>query len=267
MKYFLPAIFLAGALFLTPIVRGEEFNFNRAYNDYTYTYDQYRLANNEYIMSRQAYLNYKTLTSKTDAQDKTLKMLQLRDNVVRTYLIALRKKLAEITGILNYKQNVLYLKLDTEINWYTQHHDQLSSAGTLEDLVSSSQEAQSKYQETEILIYQTLGAILAGKESVARDQINQQIENLKTKMAEIRQKGDKNTNVAERWLLEAENRLTRSQEKQSTAQQILTNLKPYTQDKIQAYDQAQFTLTESHQYLKEANSYLRELIKEVKHAD
>jgi len=273
MKRFLP-IFGFVVLFSIAILLNcyiatyaQEFDFNRAYDDYIYTYSQYRVAHSEYVSAKQAYLNYKTLTSKTEAQDKTLKMLEWRDEVIKTYLTALRLKLAETTGISNYEQNVLYLKLDSEVSWYIKHHDALSSAGSLEDLVDSAEEAQGKYQETEVLIYQALGTILSGKETTLRQHLNQQMESLKNKIAEIREKGDKKTTIAERWLLEAENRLTRSQEKQSAAQQILTKIKPYDSNKNQSYNQAQFALEESHQYLKEANLNLRELIREVKSAD
>lgn len=274
MKRFLP-IFLFTLLLFYPACAGrsftlthaQEFDFNRAYNDYLYIYSQYRLAHGEYVAAKQAYLNYKTLTSKTEAQDKTLKMLQLRDEAIKTYLTALRLKLAQTTGISNYEQNILYLKLDSEVSWYLKHRDALTSAGSLEDLVESSNEAQSKYQQTEVLIYQALGTILAGKETAIRQHISQQIENLKEKIGEIRQRGDKQTAVAERWLLEAENRLTRSQEKQFAAQQILAKLRSHDRDKNQSYNQAQFTLEESHQYLKEANFNLKELIREVKSAD
>jgi hypothetical protein len=267
MKKLLPIGLLLFYSFTLTHAQEKVFDYNRAYNDYIYIYNQYRLAHTDYVAARQAFIAYKTLTSKTEALNKTLKMLQLRDEVVRTYLTALRMKLAEMTGISNYEQNILYLKLDAEVNWYIKHRNELTSAGSLEDLVDSSRKAQVRYQETEVLICQALGTILASKETALREKISQEIEILKGKIAEIRQRGDKETNTAERWLLEAENRLTRSQEKQFAAQQILAKIKSYDQNKIQSYNQAQFTLEESHQYLKEANSYLKELIREVKRAD
>lgn len=264
-------LFLLFAISYLPLARifaqEHSFNFQRAYADYNYIYDQYRQAHTEYVAARQAYLNYQTLTSKTEALGKTLAMLKLRDETVRTYLMALRMKLAETTGISNYEENILYLKLDEEVNWYLKHFNNLTSAGSLEDLVASSKEAQDQYSKSEVLVYQALGTILAGKEAGLRNEINQEIEILKGKIAEIRQRGDKETSVMERWLLEATNRLTRSQEKEFTAQQLLAKLKSYQQDKHQTYNQAQFALEESHQYLKEANFYLKELIREAKRAD
>lgn len=248
-------------------VRSQNFDFAAAYGNYLSVYNQYRVAHEEYVTASRAYLNYQTLTSKNEAFTKTLKMLELRDEVVKTYLTAIRLKLAETTKIANYEQNVFYLKLDSEINWYSKHRDSLASAGSLEDLLDTSAEAQQKYRETEILIYPTLGAVLGGKETTLRDKISQNLEAIKTKLTEIKQKGDKNTTTAERWLLEAENRLTRSSQKQTLAQKTLNQMKSYDSDKERAYGQAQSTLGESHQYLKEANSNLRELIAEIKNAD
>src|SRR4030042_6530513 len=84
-------IFLFSFLFLVPSPAikaqdNQEFNFDRAYQDYLFTYNQYRQAHNEYVTAREQYLNYKTLTSKTLALEQTLKMLQERDNTIRTYL-------------------------------------------------------------------------------------------------------------------------------------------------------------------------------------
>ncbi|PIS13864.1 hypothetical protein COT65_01920 [Candidatus Shapirobacteria bacterium CG09_land_8_20_14_0_10_47_13] len=249
------------------LVHGQNFDFKTAQDNYLAAYNQYRTAHEDYVTASQAYLNYQTLTSKTEAFSKTLKMLEFRDEVIKTYLTTIRLKLAETTNIANYEQNVLYLKLDSEIAWYAKHRDSLASAGDLEDLISSSDEAQRKYQETEIFIYQVLGSILGGKETSLRDKINQNIEVIKTKLAAIKQTGDKNTTTAERWLLEAGNRLTRSSQKQVAAQKALSQMRTYDSDKAETYGQAQATLGEAHQYLKEANSNLRELIAEVKNAD
>lgn len=243
------------------------FDFNRAYQDYLYTYGVYRQAHNEYVTAREQYLSYQTLTAKTLALEKTLDMLQKRDEAVRTYLTALRLKMAETTGITNYQQNTLYLKLDAEVSWYLEHKDNLSSAATIEDLVKSAGGAESRYEKTLVLIYQALGTILEGKENNLRDQTAEQVELIKEKLTQIRQKGDKDTTTAERWLLEAENKIVRSQEKSDEAMAILNKMKPSDRNKANDYNEAQKLFQESHLYLKEANSHLQELIREIKTAD
>jgi len=255
-------------LLRTPIfAQGDTLDPNRAYNDYLYTYDQYRQAHSQYVVAKQAFLNYQTLTSKNEAYEKTRSMLRLRDEVVRTYLAALRTRLAQETKIINYNQNVLYLKLDSEIYFYKNHSEQLSSISTLEDLLADSSAIQKRYQETEVLLYQTLGTIFSDKEAALKEDIGQEIDKIKKKIGQIRLAGNKDTTKAERWSLEAENRLLRSEDKILNAQQILQKMKPSNQDKFGIYNQAIFSFSESHQYLKEANSNLRELVNEIKHAD
>ncbi len=243
------------------------FDFNKAYQDYLYTYSQYREAHKQYITAREQYLTYKTLTAKTLALEQTLNMLQKRDEAIRTYLTALRMKMAETTGISDYKQTTLYLQLDAEVSWYNEHREELTSAATLEDLVDSSKDAEARYKKTLVLIYQALGVILEGKENNIRSQIDEQIGLIKDKISQIHDKRDKDTTTAERWLLEAENKLTRSQEKLDEAIVILDKLKSTDRSKDSKYNQSQKLIQESHLYLKEANSHLKELIREIKTAD
>lgn len=274
MKNLSKIIFIVFALgivlFLLPQKSYSEekiFDADKAFQDYLYNYNLYRESHSEYIIAKESYLKYQTLTSKNTALEKTRLMLKNQDEVIKTYLTALRLKLAEVSGITNYGQNVLYLRVDEEIPWFKKHQESLNSAGTLEDLVSLSEDGKGQYQKTEILAYQTLGTILTSKQGVLYEEISQRIKELKEKIGEIRAKGDKNTSLAERWLLEAENRLTRSQEKQFSAQQLLTQMKTNNFNKNKSYNEAQFTIEESHQYLKEANSYLKEVIRELKNAD
>jgi hypothetical protein len=261
ISFFLFLIFYS--LLITPAL-SQEYDFTRAYNDYLYNYNQYRAAHTEYAAAKQQYLAYKTLTSKTTALEKTKKMLETRDETTRTYLLALRLKLNETSGVSPYEQQIVKLRLNNEISWYESHRYTVTSAGTIPDLVDLSQEAQERYQETEVIAYQTLGTILAGKESFLRDQVQEQINTLEDKMAQIRQEGKIDTKTLERWLLEAQNRLTLSKEKQFAAQSLLAQLKVREQNKGRVYSEAQDNLTESHQYLKEANSYLLEIIRELK---
>ncbi len=263
----LPLFFVIFLFLTTNFIYAQEFDSQRAFDDYLFNFNQYRQSHSQYVAAKEAYLSYKTLTSKDDAREKTLKMLQDEDIVISTYLTALRLKLADITGISNYEQNIVYLKLDHEVSWYQDHKNSLKTAATLEDLVNLAGKSKEQYKTTEVLSYQTLGTILAGKQTTYRHQLNEQINLLKEKIGGIRQKGDKQTTKAERWMLEAEKRLTKSQEKEFEAQQILVKMKSKDRNKNKTYNQARFLLEESHQYLKEASSQLQEVIKEIKSAD
>lgn len=269
MKRYLSVILIFALLvfYFSGLASAQEFNFDRAYSDYLYNYNLYRESYGTYSTAREAFLKYQTLTSKNEALGKTREMLNHQDEVIKTYLTALKLKLTGISGLSNDEQHILSLNLDNEITWFGQHQEELNKAGSLEDLVAVAGKSKEQYRKTEVLIYQTLGAILAGKETALREEISQKIKSLKEKVGEIRLKGDKDTSLAERWLLEAENRLTKSQEKQFAAQQTLVKLKESSLNKTRIYNEAQSSLEKSHQFLKEANSYLKEIIRELKHAD
>lgn len=262
--FFLVAVFL---LARTASSQESQFDFFRAYQDYTFNYGVYRRAHNDYILAKGQYLSYKTLKAKTNAYEKTLDMLQARDEVIKTYLTALRLKLVETEGVPPLERDALFGRIDTEVAWYDEHRTRLASAGSLEDLVINSGEVEKKYASTEILYYQTLISILAGKENDFRERLMAIISDIKDKVAEIRQNQDKNTRKIERWILEAELRLTRSQEKTFEAQSVISELKERDRDKYKDYNESQELITESHQYLKEASSFLKEIMDEAKTSD
>lgn len=264
---FLLLTLIATVIFASSVLSQEGFNFETAYKDYSFNYGVYRRAHNDYILARGQYLTYQTLKSKTNAQDMTLAMLQARDDVLRTYLTAIRLMLIETEGVSDFERDVLFTRIDAEIAWYSDHKSSLPSAGSLEDLVESAQEAEERYKTTEVLIYQALTAILVGRENGFRIELGTRIEEIKAKISEIRQNQDKDTRKVERWILEAESRLTRSQEKQFAAQEEVSGLKERERTKYKAYNAAQSRIKESHQYLKEASSFLKEIVDELKSQD
>jgi len=245
----------------------QEFNFKKAYEDYLFNFNKYRESHDEYVTAKEAYLSYKTLTSKNTAKEKTAKMLLNEDEVIHTYLAAIRLKLSETTGISNYEKSIIYLKLDENITLYSTHQNSINAADNLEDLIKLAQENKESYKITETLSYQTLGSIFASKEINFRNKINKQVTLLKEKLGEIRQKGDKQTIKAERWLIEAESRLLKSQEKEFEAQQTLSQIKTTDKYKNKDYNEAQYLFEQSHQYLKESSNQLQEVMREIKTAD
>lgn len=260
MKRFLPTLLL---LLLPLTVKAQDLDFNRAFQDYIYNYNLYRSSHLEYVSAKSEYLTYKTLTAQTKALEATQKMLLSRAETLKTYLTALRMKLKETTGVLNYQQNMYYLKLDNEVTWISSHETSLPSAATLDDLVKISQEAEKRYPTMEILAYQTLGTVMTGKEVTLRDKINEQISKTEAKINQIKETGE-DTTTLERWLIQAKEKIKRSEEKEKEAQNILSGLKTTDKNKIQTWNKAQKAFEEENQYLKEAVSYLKEILREIK---
>ena len=261
--------FVIGLLFASPAFSQEEkLTYERSYQDYTYNYDIYRRANSEYESYRLQYIQYKTLTAQENAREATVRMLQARDEVSKTYLTALRTRLSETGGIQDDKRGPLNPQIDASVLWFADHKDKIPSAGSLEDLVKDSDEAAEYYKQKEYMLYDTLVTISIGKIAFIREKQDTTLGEIKTKVSEIRANGDKDTAVLERWILDTENRLTRSREKELEALELMPKLKG-NQDKINlgVYEDILFKLSESHQYLKDANSYMKEIINEIKFED
>ncbi|OGM15313.1 hypothetical protein A2V56_03650 [Candidatus Woesebacteria bacterium RBG_19FT_COMBO_42_9] len=269
MKY-LPLAFVLFLFFLaTPaysqISNSDDFNFQRAYADYIYNFDIYRKANIDYELYRSQYLQFKTLKSQENAYNATLTMLKARDSTVETYLTAIRKKLDETPGADGAKKQILFTKIDPEVTWHIAHSDSLPSAGTLEDLTGDSDAAKVRFQSDVPLFYETLVAVSGGKVIYAREKEEAILTSLKEKIAEISANGDKNTQLIERWILDTEEKIVRSKEKEAEAYSIVA--KASGQGSLGAYNEALIKLKEAYQYLKEANSFLEEIITEVKFED
>lgn len=258
---------LPGNIFAQSPTPSTVFDFSRAYQDFIFSYDQYKTAENEYEIARAQYIQSQTLASKSKAQEATYKMLQARDEVVKTYLTALRQRIAESVGVTQDRKDILYSKIDIEVAWYITHKNNTSSAASLEDLEKDSKTASARNtQITEPIAYEILSEIVIGKEYFLRQKQLSIITSLKNKVAEIRQNGDLPTDTMERDILEIENRQARSIGKEEEAKKLQLNIiKP--KDKtgpVPHYNQIVFRISEAVQYLKEANTYLKEIVQRIK---
>lgn len=252
---------------LTETEPPREFNYNRALQDYLYQFDQYRQAYKDYQVAKSQYQTYQTLTAETIALEQTIKMLQVRDEVIATYLTALRLRLAEKTKVGSSRLNALYLQLDEEIIWFREHKENLTSAGSIPDLLSLSKQTEDRYKNTEILIYHSLVEIFLYQEGLIHSQIFFVISELEAKINVIRESGDKDVGRIERWLLEAKNRKVRSDEKLTEAQSLEISRRSDSNLRRQNYNRIIYLLEQSHQYLKETNQSLSEIIREIKRGD
>lgn len=267
MPYLLATIWLALLLAIfAPATLAQNLDFNRAFEDYLFTYNLYRDTHTAYVTAKATYLTYQTLAAKTEALEKTRTMLKARADVVRTYLTALRQKMEEEAGVSQADRNLYQSQIDAEVVYLLDHQTKLEAPATLEDLVKVGREFETRYPETEILLYRSLAMIVFGKENRLKEKVNQQIAALEDFAIQVRRGGSKDTTTVERWLLEAKNRVDLSTAKQAEAVKIIEAIKEREQDKNRRFTQATFLLEEGNQYLKEAVRFLKEIILEIKRA-
>lgn len=270
LSLFIPQIVLAQET-AVPSPSPEVFDYAKAYKDYIFTLDQYKRAHSEYLLARSQYMQAKTLAAQTKARDATVTLLQVRDDVVMSYLTTLRMKLSESVGILSTDREGLYARIDREVTWFDNHKQQIPSAGTLKDLEADSKEAADHFVVTEFLVYEVLLVVPVGKVQALREQADSILGRMKSKVSQMRADGV-DTSITERSLIETENKLTRSLDKEVEAQGLVVALQSGEQniknaskkiDKDSIYEQTIQTLVEAQQFLKETSSFMKEILRQI----
>ena len=252
----------------TPVT---QFTASQAVADYVYNYNQYRQADNAYIVAKNEYLTYGTLTAKQKALDATKSMITWRNDVIRTYLIALRQTLLETPGLTPADTESVVGTINTQISWVEGQKAVILSAGTLDDLVKLSQTLENKYPELENTYYTALTTILSGRENIENQYITYLTNSINNTITQAGAAGAQ-TDVLSRWLLEAQTRLDRAGEKHTEALNTLDKITSQnavfntSATKASLFNQLQSSLQQENIYLKEAVSYLSETIQEAANA-
>jgi len=243
---------------------------------YSQTIEDYRREHDVYRVARAQYIRSKTQKAKTDAKESTINLLKLRDDVAITYLEVLKAKLNETEGVSDARFEGLAFKIDEEIFWYEKHKNIIASAGSLEDLVADSDEAKTRQKLTERLYYEVLSNVSYGKVSNYRERVKEDLDALREKVDEIRVDervglsfSNRKMQILDRWIFEAENLLIRTLDKQEQADDVINDMvqNKYQLNKVKPYNEIMEALSEGKQFLKEASSYLIEVIKEIKIAE
>lgn len=143
----------------------QDFNFEKAYQDYQYALTQYQQSYSNYDYAKGAYLMNPTLNLKDDARAKTLNLLTNQDQLLKVYLTMLRMKIVEDRGLTNDEKNSLFSDIDAEIEWYNADKAKFSNSDSLEILFARSAELKSRYISiTDKLIKKSLAYISLGEE-------------------------------------------------------------------------------------------------------
>lgn len=267
-KIFIVLVSLIAILFSIKAVHAQTTGYATVYQTYIDKQGVYQQAHSAYLTARSTYLASMSLDSKDKAIQATLKMLQSRDDLVVAYLNAIRSKIDTVQGMTSGDKSSAQGQIDTEVAWYNAHNLKLSSAGTLDDLVTDSDEAKTRFSSvTKVVIYQSIITISSGNNSFMRGEITNEISALNTKIAEIKANQDKNTSTIERTMVDIKNKLDRSQAKDDDAKNTMNSINVSTQNIDNDFATAQTLVSDSLSYLKEANQSLLQIITQIKTAD
>lgn len=262
------SILLTVALFLFPMqVNAQDLTYQQAYQDYLHAQEQYTKEHGEYLLAKSQYEQAGTLAAETKTMDETSQMLSARDEVIRTYVQAVRMRMLETAGVNDSTRSGLSSRLEAEINWYKDHKNLVTSAGSLSDLQTDSEEAKKRYDETTVpLVYETLIVTPAARISELRKELSTSVSDVKDFINTVEQEGTHDVSNADRWMVQIDGKMSRSLDKEIEAQnqlQILQN--PQNRTNFNSvYTNSINYITESHQFLKEASTFLKEVMRLIR---
>jgi hypothetical protein len=248
--------------------------YDKFYQEYSLKVEEYRRNREEYILARSQYLKFKTLTSQNTAKEKTIIFLQARDEVLVSYIKTVIERIKEVQGIPDATRDAIITRLNDEATWFSDHKERVTGAGSLEDLVSDSDEAKKRHEDIEPLLYEALAVLSSGKVNRYRERLDDTFISVKGKVNEIREEvkpeyqfETRKLEVIDRWIFDTEGRITRSQEKLLEADGLTSEFPTSKSRGITNYDGVLTVLGESQQYLKEASLFIREILREIKTED
>ncbi len=144
-------------IFVLP-VHAQETDGQKAYSDYLIKLDVYRTNYALFEKARDFYLKTKTLVQKENARLATYDLLVARDDLMASYLTALRLGLLETKQHPGNERGDILSELEGEAPWYLNHKSTYDKTNdSIETLFAKSEEFTKEYESrTSGFIYSTL---------------------------------------------------------------------------------------------------------------
>lgn len=241
----------------------------QAYRDYLYQYDVYRQNLTDFKIAKSEYDKFKTLTSETTLLEKTKTFLARRDDLLRAYLLLLNEKLNEDRGLIPADRQFYQRLIQNEVVFLQNHRQLVPSVGSLGDTNAVSQQLESHYSIFAASVRQTIVAINLGRLHLLRNNFDEALAQAQTLIESNREllATEKQTTLA-RWLVQINSKRSLFEQKIDL---ILSKNADLKSDSIETLDaklvELQKDLTQARQYLFEANTFLAELVNNLRYAD
>jgi len=248
-------------ILLTPITLVSATS-EKAYQDYLFQYDQYRLKLNNFKVARTEYLKFKTLLAETTALDTVKAMMIQRNSFLRSYLLLLTEKLNENQGLTPIDKQLYQTLIQNENTFLVNHTQLISSIGSISDATDISKQLESHYLILYAGIRQTLTTLSLGELMKINTQYKNNFEALQ-KLAEINKASEtpEKQSTIDRWLLQINNKQNLYQQKVEQILMSNSQLKGNSQLEMdELFVKIQNNLNEAKQYLNEGTSFMQELI-------
>ena len=239
----------------------QEFNSQKAYQDYQYTLSQYSQAFSDHQFAKTNYLNNRTLSLKDDARLNTQTMLVARDQLLAVYLTMLRMNVYEQGGLLDDEKNRIFSKIDSEIEWYNTDKTRYSSADSLELLFEKSRESKNRYEEvTSVIVNEALAYISLGQEIGFRLRHEQIYDSLRSLIEAGTLSGKLSMQPFNHWLIDIDSTIQELQQNEESTRQEISKIETDSRYSETFCEDCTEIMSASVPKLSQLNKYLTEVL-------
>ena len=232
-----------------------------AFNDYTYSRDNYLSSLTNYNLKKDSYLKNKTLSLKEEVRVALYDLLIKRNDYKRSYLTLVRTRVSELTGITNDEKGTVFTKIDPEVVFLENRKNEIKAGDSLEDLLNKSDEEDSRY-ETDTLpnIYFALSNISLSTVIEIKNKHRDLYQKLKDEANNLVKLGRADATLFDRWFKDIESELTKINDIENLTRTEID--KVFNEDNYQikkAYDKVVEKLAPAKDNLLTLNSFITEL--------
>lgn len=124
------------------------------YQEYLNFHRNYQTLVDPFNLAKSKFNSYQSVVSRAEYLEISQKLLSAEVEAILSYTVYLKTKLAEVTKILQYDENIIYLKLDDEITSLTEAKDEILRLSSIEEVKLFAGELVKHYQIISIYAYQ-----------------------------------------------------------------------------------------------------------------
>lgn len=242
-------------------VFAQDFTYKQAYSDYSYTKDLYNTSLTDFNKKKDSYIKNPTLSLKEELRLSLNDFLFKRNDLITTYLTAIRMKVIESKGLSESEKNEAADKVLIEINWYKNNKNNYLKNDTLETLLEKSTQEDARLVNTSTPIINFALTSISLGEIVEQDNLHTKIyQDLKNEANDLVSLKRADSSLFDRWFLDIENEFDSLHNLEENTRSLIKNInsaQSYAQER--AFQESNQSFGPQKQSLLKINQFLYEL--------
>lgn len=250
-----------------PNAYAQEFDYKKAYSDYAFTKDGYNDKLTDFNKKKDSYLKNPTLSLKEELRTSLYNFSQSRNDLITTYLTALRLRILESNGLTEDDKNKSTSKISEEFKWFGEHKNSFNVEDSVESLIAKSQEEDKRLTSNFTPAVNSALVYIGYGDVVDQEQKHKKIyEDLKTEANNLVSLGRADSSLFDRWFKDVEGEFENLQNIKSLVNGSMADLEKtetYAQERgfnnsIKNLEPAKESLLKINQYLYELENVISE---------